>query len=349
MNRTVSLNLTGDVMLGRAVDQSLRCFGPAHPWGDLLALLREADLTVVNLECVIAGGGRPWSRWPKVFHFRADPVAIEALQRAGVDCVTLANNHVLDYEEEALLEMLDRLRRGGIAFTGAGHDLEEARRPAMLGAAGLRVGVVAFTDNEPGWAARPDGPGTNHIPITLEERSLGPVRDGIARARSAGADLVIFSIHWGPNMVQRPTALFRDFAHAVIELGADVVFGHSAHIFQGIELYGGRPIVYDAGDFVDDYIVDPELRNDWGLLFRLEADRAGVRRIDLIPVDIRHRQANRAVGVEREAIAGRIERLSAELGTSIHHEGDRLRIELREPILAGARAKSLRKPRGPCP
>jgi poly-gamma-glutamate synthesis protein (capsule biosynthesis protein) len=336
MNRPITMAMTGDVMLGRGVDESLRRSGPTHPWGDLRLLLNEADLTVVNLECVIASGGRPWSRWHKVYHFRADPIAVEALRRAGVDCVTLANNHVLDYEEEALLEMLGLLRQGGIAFTGAGHDLDEAGRPALLEASELRVGVLAFTDNEPGWAARPDAPGTNYIPIALEERALGPVRESIARAREAGAELVVFTIHWGPNMVQRPTPLFRDFAHAVIDLGADVFFGHSAHIFQGIELHEGRPIIYDAGDFVDDYIVDTELRNDWGLLFRLEADRAGVRRIGLVPVIIRHRQVNLAVGSEREAIQERMEALSAELGTTIRREGDGLCIEIRAPTPAGS-------------
>src|SRR5262249_46500622 len=162
-------------------------------------------------------------------------------------CVTLANNHVLDYEEEALLEMLGLLDQGAIAYTGAGRDLEEARRPALLEALGMRVAVVAFTDNEPGWAAQPGRPGTNSIPITLEDRALGPVGDGIAQAKAAGVDLVVFTIHWGPNMVQRPTPRFRRFARAVIDAGADVFFGHSAHIVQGIEVYRERPIIYDAG------------------------------------------------------------------------------------------------------
>lgn len=105
-----------------------------------MPLLIEADLTIVNLECVIASTSRPWSRWPKAFHFRADPLAIDALKRAGVDCVVLANNHVLDYEEPALLEMLELLERNGLAFAGAGRDLEEARRPAVLDARGVKVG-----------------------------------------------------------------------------------------------------------------------------------------------------------------------------------------------------------------
>jgi poly-gamma-glutamate synthesis protein (capsule biosynthesis protein) len=324
MIRPVTLALTGDVMLGRKVDEALRHCGPTHPWGNLLPLLSEADLTVVNLECVIARAGNPWSRWLKVFHFRADPIAITALQHAGVDCVTLANNHVLDFEEDALLEMLRLLRQGRIAFTGAGRDLEEARRPALLEVRGLRVGILAFTDNEPGWAAQPTIPGTNYIPITREERTLKTVGDSIALARAAGADLVIFTIHWGPNMVRRPAPHFRRFARSVIDAGADVFFGHSAHVFQGIELHRGRPIIYDAGDFVDDYAVDPELRNDWGLLFRLEADRAGVGRIDLTPVVISHRQVNRAEGFERDAIAERITALSTEMETTVFCEDDRL-------------------------
>jgi poly-gamma-glutamate capsule biosynthesis protein CapA/YwtB (metallophosphatase superfamily) len=342
MNRPVTLALTGDVMLGRGVDESLCRFGPTHPWGDLLPLLTEADLTVVNLECVMARGGRPWSRWPKSFHFRADPLAVEALRQAGVDCATLANNHVLDYEEEALLEMLELLHQGGIAFTGAGHDLEEARRPALLEARGVRIGIVAFTDNEPGWAAQSGVPGTNYIPITLEERALGPVRESLALARTAWADLVVFTIHWGPNLVERPTPLFRRFARAVIDLGADVFFGHSAHVFQGIELYRGRPIIYDAGDFVDDYAVHPELRNDWSVLFHLEADRTGVRRIGLIPAVIRHSQVNRAVGLDHRAIAERIEERSAEMGTRIHHEGEQLWIEARATTPAGCETESAR-------
>jgi len=324
MSRPITLALTGDVMLGRKVDEALARFGPLYPWGDMLPLLKGADLTVVNLECVIAQGGCPWSRWPKAFHFRTLPTAITSLEQAGVDCVTLANNHVLDYEEEAFREMLGHLEQAGIAFTGAGRDLDEARRPAMLEAHGFRLAIVAFTDNEPGWAAGPSSPGTNYIPITLEPRSLEPVRRAISDARGAGADFVVFSIHWGPNMVERPTPLFRRFAHAVIEAGADLFFGHSAHVFQGIELYRDTPIIYDAGDFVDDYVVDPVLRNDWGLFFQVNSELGRATRIDLAPVMIAHRQVNRADETVHRAIARRITALSAELGTRVHQEGSRL-------------------------
>jgi poly-gamma-glutamate capsule biosynthesis protein CapA/YwtB (metallophosphatase superfamily) len=328
MGRPLTLVLTGDVMLGRGVNSALAHFGAAYPWGTTVPILREADLAIVNLECVIASDGRPWSRWRKVFHFRADPgTAIPALQLAGVDCVTLANNHVLDYEEEAFLEMLTALEGCGLPYTGAGRNEAAARRPVLLEREGVRIGVVACTDNEPGWAATATTPGTHYLPITLEEQVQAQVRADIQGARAAGADIVLLSLHWGPNMVERPTPQFQAFAHAAIEAGADVVYGHSAHLFQGIELYRGRPILYDLGDFVDDYAVDPELRNDWGIAARLYVTTDRILRIELVPVLIAHYQVNLAVGAVAQAIASRVRSLSAELGTHVQHDGDQLWID----------------------
>ena len=203
-SRSATLALTGDVMLGRLMNDVLAERGTLYPWGDTLSLLRGADLALINLECVIATTGRPWDRWPKVFHFRAGPLAIDALLEAGVDFVSLANNHVLDYEEDALLEMLERLDTAGIARAGAGRDLAEASRPALLEANGLKVGVLAFTDNESGWAATEGRPGTNSLPATTDPEHFQRVEQGIDEARNLGAELVLISSHWGPNMRGAP-------------------------------------------------------------------------------------------------------------------------------------------------
>lgn len=335
MTRSASIVLAGDVMLGRGVNVALKRFGPDYPWGNMLSLVRSADLTIINLECVISQGGQPWSRWPKVFHFKADPIAMDSLALAGVDAVELANNHVLDYEEDALLEMLDLLDQGGIAYAGAGRNAAEANRPALVQTGVLKVGLVSLTDNEPGWAATEEAPGTNWLRVSTEEQSLAPVREGIRLARSQRADLVIVSNHWGPNMVQRPPALFREFAHAVVDVGADVYHGHSAHIFQGVEIYKGRPIIYDSGDFIDDYAIDPELRNDWSLLFWLQVEEGHIRRVELIPALISFCQVNLATGATRDSIVERICRLSAEMGTTVQTEDEQLRIELPSTSRAG--------------
>lgn len=326
--RLATLALTGDVMLGRLMNDMLEARGPRYPWGDTLPLLRQADLTLMNLECVIATGGHPWDRWPKAFHFRADPIALNALEEAGTDFVSLANNHVLDYEEEALLEMLDWLDAAGIAHAGAGRNLVEAARPALLEANGLRLGVLSFTDNEPGWAATDDRAGTNYLPVSTDPKHFIRVVQGIAEARRLGADLVLVSNHWGPNMRERPTPEFQRFARATIDAGADLYLGHSAHILQGIEVHHGKPIFYDAGDFVDDYAVDPVLRNDRSALILCTVGPPGVTRVELIPVLIENFQATLATGQEFDAIVTRLQSLSAEFGTRLALRDGVLEVEL---------------------
>jgi poly-gamma-glutamate capsule biosynthesis protein CapA/YwtB (metallophosphatase superfamily) len=320
----ITLALTGDVMLGRGVNEALDLARPEGPWGDTLPLLASADLRIINLECAITAHDRRWRRTRKVFHFRADPPAVEVLRAARVDACSLANNHTLDFEEKGLLDTLDHLESAGIRYAGAGRDPEEDARTVLLDGG---VGLVAFTDNEPAFAAGPDKPGTNYLPVSTEPGVLGRVEEAIGAAREAGAETVVFSNHWGPNMVRRPPEAFRRFARAVVDRGADVYYGHSAHVFQGVEVYRGRPILYDTGDFIDDYAVDPELRNDRSFLFRLSVEAGELGRLELFPVVLPYARVELAAGDERGAIMDLMQRLSAEVGTSFERREDRLVLE----------------------
>jgi len=138
---------------------------------------------------------------------------------------------------------------------------------------------------------------------------------------------VVFSNHWGPNMVRRPPEAFRRFARAVVDLGVDVYYGHSAHVFQGVEIYRGKPILYDTGDFIDDYAVDPDLRNDRSFLFRVSVEGGDLKRLELFPVVLPYARVELARGVEREAILDLMQTLSAEMGTTFERREDRLVIE----------------------
>ncbi len=319
-----TLALTGDVMLGRGVNETLRAAPPDEPWGDVLPLLRSADLRIINLECAITEHERPWSRTPKVFHFRADPLAIDVLRAARVDACSLANNHTLDFEEHGLLDTLAHLEAAGIRYAGAGRNPEEAARPVLLEEG---VALVAFTDNEQLFSAGPDKPGTNYLPVSLESEVMRRVEEAVGTAREAGAETVVFSNHWGPNMVERPRGIFRRFARAVVDRGADVYYGHSAHVFQGVEIYRGKPILYDTGDFIDDYAVDPNLRNDRSFLFHISMEGGDLRRLELHPVSLPYARVELATGAEREAILDRMVGLSAEMGTALERRGDRLVLE----------------------
>jgi poly-gamma-glutamate synthesis protein (capsule biosynthesis protein) len=316
----IALGLVGDVMLGRGVDEALKDYRRSEKlWGDTLSVLEAADLRVINLECAITTQENPWSRTPKTFHFRADPSrAVRVLSAARIDACSLANNHTLDFEEEGLLDTLEYLDGAGIRYAGAGRDLEEAARPAILGGPDPeKVALLAFTDNEPAFAAGVGRPGTNYLPTSLEPEVLDRVEAAIAGAREAGADTILFSNHWGPNMVERPRDIFRRFARSVVDRGADVYYGHSAHVFQGVEVYRGKPILYDTGDFIDDYAVDDRLRNDRSFVFLVSVEGGEFRRLELFPVVLSFAQTRLATGGERREILRRMERLSAELGTRL--------------------------------
>lgn len=286
----MQIALTGDVMLGRLVDQYViqnRSIGPDKIWSDVLPLLLKAGRRLSNLECVISGQGREWQPESKAFHFRAHPRAIDFLRAAKIDCVTLANNHVLDYGADALLECLALLDRAGIKRTGAGTSLTEALTPAIVDLPQGRLGVVSLTDNEPEWEEGERTPGIHYIAYDAKGL-VEPYRSRLAQLLKqvrSQADLVMVSAHVGPNWGP-PSVAMRLLAHQIIDLGADLYWGHSNHTPQGIELYKGKAILHSSGDFIDDYAVDAVERNDLSFLFIVELERGRIARIVLHPLCI---------------------------------------------------------------
>lgn len=299
--RSVRLAIVGDVMLGRLVSREIARRAPESFWGDVLPVLTGADAVLANLECAISDRGAPWTRTPKAFHFCAEPGAIGILQAAGVRYVSLANNHVLDYGEDALRDTLDLLDNAGIAHAGAGETLEQAQRPARFRAKGLSISAFSLTDNEPPFAATVGRPGTCYVDLNVHPQPW-PGADEIAAERAAGTDIVVVSAHLGPNMVTRPSARLRIFKRRLLQAGIDIIHGHSAHVFQGVEPEGRKIILHDTGDFLDDYAVDQFVRNDWSFLFLLDVDPQGVRRLVRRPVVLDFAEVNLARGKAFDAI-----------------------------------------------
>jgi len=314
---SLRIAVAGDVMLGRTVAEMTTARGFGYPWGDMLPFFGEADLFLVNLECALTRAKEPWrdGRF-KAFYFRAEPEAVESLRLAGVDFACLANNHAADFGMEGLLETARVLDEAGIAHAGAGADAEAASAPAWLEAGGVRVGITAFADHPEEWAAAPGKPGINYIPISTNEAVMHRVEEALRAARQ-NADFVVFTIHWGPNMRSRPTAAFRDFARAVVSAGADLFWGHSAHLVQGIEFWKGKPILYDAGDLVDDYAVDSELRNDLSALFRITNRPPQVVSVEAVPVAIGDMRVNLARGTQRIRFLRHLTALCSEMNTRV--------------------------------
>ena len=314
---TTTILLAGDVMLGRGVNDRLDRHDPAWPWGDLLPGLWAADLFLVNLECALTPRTAQWrGAGYKPFHFRSAPEHVESLRRARVDFASVANNHVADFGFEGMLDTLRVLDEAGIHHAGAGPDLAHASQPARLVCDELRVAVVGAADHPLEWGASERSPGIFHVVVSPNHHLFSRVERAIAEAR-AGADLVIFSIHWGPNMRAAPPLDFREFARRVIACGADVFWGHSAHVVQGVEVVDERPVLYDTGDFLDDYAVDEALRNDCSALFRLRLERGRVAQVELLPVRIEGCRVQRARGADREWFERWFRARCDELGTPV--------------------------------
>lgn len=322
------LAFVGDVLLGRMVNETLKTMPPAYPWGNTLQVLKECDVRICNLECVISDRGAPWGMTQKNFHFRTDAKNVESLKTAGVDVASLANNHSLDYEYEALFDMIAILDRASIRHAGAGMDAAEASKPALFRKDGVTVGFIAFTDNEPAWEATDRQGGVYHVPVDRNDERAAALFALVGRTRKQ-ADLVIVSAHWGGNWGYQPPSEHAQFGRALIEGGADIVFGHSPHVFRGIEIHQGRPILYSAGDYVDDYAVDEIERNDESFVFVVETGGNGIARLKLYPVVIGHMQARLATPRDAVAIAARMQRLCDKLGTKArwNEEGRYLEIE----------------------
>jgi poly-gamma-glutamate capsule biosynthesis protein CapA/YwtB (metallophosphatase superfamily) len=309
----VRLALAGDTMLGRGVAERLDD-DPNHTLFDqeLVDVIREADLFVLNLECCISARGRPTPG--RVFHFRAPPWAADLLAGLGVDCVSLANNHALDFGPDALLDTLSHLDAAGIRVVGAGTDVERARAPVVLEASGFRLAVVAVSDHPDGDAAREDRPGIAYADLSNSlPEWLTPLPD---------ADAVLVTPHWGPNMKAEPRDYIRRAAQELVAAGATLVAGHSAHVFHGV----APRVLYDLGDFIDDYRVEPDLRNDLGLLFLVELD---AHRLEAIPLKLEFTHTRLARNDEAEWIKRRFKAASAAFGTDVDEEDGRLVVQWR--------------------
>lgn len=322
MSGSLTLALAGDTMLGRRVAGTLATAPPSSLFApELVEAAQEADLLVLNLECCVSTRGDRRRVPGKPFFFRAPPVAVEALSYLGVDCVTLANNHALDFGPEALLDTVGHLQAAGIATVGAGADLEQARRPAVLTAGGFRLAVIGVTDHPADCAAGEREPG-----VAFAALGRG-VPDWLEHAiESERADAVLVTPHWGPNMVAEPLRSTRRAARELLAAGATVVAGHSAHVFHGVD----GPVLYDLGDFIDDYATHPLLRNDLGLLFLLTLDRRVPVRLEAVPLKLDYCHTRLAAGADAEWIRQRFRRACGRFGTRVGDKQGRLVVELGE-------------------
>lgn len=308
-NKIVTIGLGGDTMIGRLTSAVIAEKGCAYIWGNLLPIMQATDFNFVNLETTLTQSNKIVT---KTFNFKSNPMHAACLKLANIQGVNLANNHMLDFSREGLLETVESLNNHEIKHVGAGKNLDAASAPIVIEKNGIKIGFIGYADYPDEWAALKDEPGINYLRIGDIKRVKRDI-DALKKE----ADILVVSMHWGPNMRTHPTQEFINFAHEIIDAGADIFHGHSAHIFQGIEQYKNKLIVYDMGELVDDYAVDPVLRNDCSFFAIVTIDKKGIKNFKLAPIFINNMQVNKATGTNYQWIVERIKKLSAEFNTNV--------------------------------
>jgi poly-gamma-glutamate synthesis protein (capsule biosynthesis protein) len=308
-----------------------------YVWGAALEEWARAkpDARVVNLETSVT---RSEDYVRKGINYRMSPENVGCLLAAGIDCCTLANNHVLDWGRAGLLETLEVLKQHGLKTCGAGQDIRAARAPAILEIAGKgRVLVFSLASPTSGtpldWSATTNRPGVNVI-AELSESAADQVAGEIRRIRRPG-DVVVVSVHWGPNWgYEVPDEQWR-FAHALIErANVSIVHGHSSHHTKGIEVHRNRLILYGCGDFVNDYegiSGYEEFRDDLAVMYfaSVDAGNGELLGLEMTPLQIKNFRLHRASSEDVEWLRETIERASKPFGTRLQRcPENRLRLSL---------------------
>lgn len=244
--KAVRLLFAGDVYLS---DHVLEAYDAAGGIDGVLsqgyqAEIRAADYFVTNEEFPFSTRGTPAP--DKQFTFRVHPEKVKLMQEMGIDLVTLANNHALDYGRDAMLDTIDTLDHAGIRHVGAGKNLAEARKPAIVELNGRTFAFIGATRVYPeaDWAAGTDSAGM------FSAYDGGAALAEEVKAVKQQADYVIAYVHWGIEREEMPNEVQKSIAHRLVDAGADLVVGAHPHVLQGLEYYQGVPIAYSLGNFV---------------------------------------------------------------------------------------------------
>jgi poly-gamma-glutamate capsule biosynthesis protein CapA/YwtB (metallophosphatase superfamily) len=353
--------LTGDVMTGRGIDQILphpgdptlresvvsdaRTYvrlaeqangaitapaGVAWPWGEALSLLDEIkpDVRVINLETSVTTSSDFAPR--KAVHYRMHPANIGCITASGPDVCALANNHVLDFGHRGLADTLRVLTDAEMRCAGAGLDVEQARRPAMVDVgSGARAVICSVGSTSsgipPAWAATDRQAGVALVP-DLSERTASVVAARVLAHKRPG-DVGMVSVHWGSNWGYEVDERQIRFAHRLIDEGIDVVHGHSSHHPRPIEVYRGKLILYGCGDTVDDYEgihTYEAFRHELRLLYFASVERTTghLTELRMMPMRMRRMRLEYAPVEDAEWLRATVEKASSPFATTLRRAAD---------------------------
>lgn len=238
----ITLAFAGDILLDGFVGGQIEKYGVNFPFAKVAPVLKQADIAFANLETPVSVRGKAAE---KTFAFRSKPAALAGLNYAGIDGVTLANNHILDFGQDAMLDTLIHLDKYKIGHTGAGKDINEAFRPYTRTVKGKKIAVLGTSRvlSSPSWYAGKSHPGA--ASAYTQEPLLGAIKKSAKEN-----DYTIVYIHWNTEFKDYPEKYAKVLAQQMIDSGADMIIGAHSHCLMGIEYYKHKPIYYSLGNFV---------------------------------------------------------------------------------------------------
>lgn len=255
-----TLVFVGDIMLSRGIDGIMKKRNDYDfPYALLGGFLSDADLTFANLESPVSTRGK---KWGSIYSFRTDPHALVGLKNAGVDVVSIANNHIWDYGREAFDDTLQHLTDAGISYVGGGPDFASAHQGVLKEVNGVKIAFLAYTDLLPkSVSAGANYPGVSYLD---PEQMIMDIQGA-----KNHADIVITSFHWGTEYMTKHNFYQENIAQKAIDAGASLVIGHHPHVVQEVEAYKDGYIAYSLGNFVFDQNFSPETSVGLALKVRL--------------------------------------------------------------------------------
>jgi len=288
----------GDVMLSRVVGQKMVKYNDfTWPFKEVAKILSSADYTVLNLESPFSFS-KSYLVQTGSFSFNADPKTIEGMELAGVDLVSLANNHFGNQGKKGMTDTFKILNDGGIDYTGAGNNFSEAHSYKKQNIGAIDFCFLGYAYPEDLYIAGSSLPGMANMDIDA-------MKNDIANAKK-DCDQLIVLMHAGIEYVNKPNWQQKDFAHAAIDSGADLVIGHHPHWVQVTENYQGKPIIYSLGNLVFDQMWSKETAQ--GALAKAFFKDGKLDKIEIIPIEIKdYGQATLATGNVYEDILKRME------------------------------------------
>jgi poly-gamma-glutamate capsule biosynthesis protein CapA/YwtB (metallophosphatase superfamily) len=314
----------GDLVVARGLDREIEKHGDEYPFIHIRDHLKKADLTFANLESVVADNAELRSKDPKKINYNAPSSVMGVLVKSGFNVFSIANNHIFDLGKDGISEFKGLLDKTDILYGGAGMNHEEASKPLTLKVKGLNVAFLFY--NSTGGLNHCAGKkkaGYNCMPIKNMKKALQILKKDLKKVKKT--DYKILTLHWGDNYKSEPTDDMIEFAHKAIDMGVDLILGHSSHIFHGIEIYKNKPILYDMGDI---YLVKSGGWDTRSFLFNINVKDGKTESVELFPTYIKNNQVLPAEGKTAEENINRFIDLSKKFNTEMRVENNRIIIDI---------------------